>query len=213
MTSRRETDELCREAAALLEGHGSIVISEARGHRRQMYLRVFISLSPRAEAVVRLRVLSGRWGGAVNTHPTYVGWQRSSVTATAFLVDVAPYLTWLRPAADVAFDFQDQYTRDPAIVALREYGEFQRECREAMRALTEPVWRLDGEFNPNAKLRIEEVTELRRRVAAGERQKAVASDLGLEVTDSMLYYIINGQRWNPPAGPSPRRQRAEQLRS
>lgn len=51
-----------------------------------------------------------------------------------------------------------------------------------------------GEKNPNAKLTAEQVAEIRRRRAAGERQKVLVADYG--VTREMITLITTGKAWN-----------------
>lgn len=202
-----------REAAALLERHGSVTIDGIRPAGRQMILRAQVTISPRNPAATRLYLLSEKWGGGVTERPTYRLWQRTSASAAAFLVDVAPYLTWLCPAVEVALAFQEQFTREPGVVAMPEYREFQAGCREQLRALTEPIWRQDGEYNPRAKLTIEQVAEIRRRVAGGQSQAATLRAMGLDVLRYTLSEIVTGKSWNPPAGPNPRRRTTAQRHS
>lgn len=50
-----------------------------------------------------------------------------------------------------------------------------------------------GENHPNARLTVEIVRDIRRRVAAGETHRAVADSLGIE--RSGVSMIVSGKRW------------------
>lgn len=69
------------------------------------------------------------------------------------------------------------------------YGTSARNMEDRHRDGTWP----DGENNGNARLTWEIVTEIRRRHAAGERQKDLAREFG--VTPGAVAHIIHGRQW------------------
>lgn len=54
-----------------------------------------------------------------------------------------------------------------------------------------------GESHPHAKLTNEQVSEMRRRKAAGESVRALASEFGINRTHA--YRVINGEHWGEAA--------------
>ncbi len=80
-------------------------------------------------------------------------------------------------------------------------GTHRENLAEAVAARGGVHWAPKGEQCVKAKLSQEQVSDIRRRYADGERQSALASEYG--VSQPSISYIVNGKRWSDSATPMP----------
>lgn len=82
---------------------------------------------------------------------------------------------------------------NPAHLFLGTQADNLADMRAKKRHVDPP--RMAGSSNPSARLTEADVAEIRRRLAAGERQTAIAADY--PVTNHTIHLIAKGKKWAP----------------